>query len=47
MHRTPFRDLGPEAYAQRPRERDIATVRTKAATLGLPRVASPAYSTDV
>ena len=41
-HRTPFRDLSPEDYAQRARERDIANLRKKAAKLGLTLVESPA-----
>ncbi len=34
-HRTPFRDVSPEVYAQRTRAREIAAMRTKAARLGL------------
>jgi transposase len=41
-HRTPYRDLSPEDYAQRARERDIANLSRKAAKLGLTLVASPA-----
>jgi transposase len=41
-HRTPFRELSPEEYAQRTRERDIASLRKKAAKLGLTLVESPA-----
>jgi len=41
-HRTPFRDLSPEEYAQRAREREIANLRKKAMKLGLTLVESPA-----
>ncbi len=41
-HRTPFRDLSAEDYAQRARERDLANLRKKAAKLGLTLVESPA-----
>jgi transposase len=41
-HRTPFCDLNPEEYSQRARAREIATMRKKAARLGLTLVASPA-----
>jgi transposase len=41
-HRTPYRDLSAEAYEQRAREREIATLRKRAAKLGLSLVASPA-----
>jgi len=41
-HRTPYRDLSPEDYAQRARERDIANLRKRAAKLGLALVESPA-----
>lgn len=41
-HRTPFRELSPEDYAQRTRDRDIANLRKKAAKLGLTLVESPA-----
>jgi transposase len=34
-HRTPCRDLSPEEYSQRIRAREIATMRKKAARLGL------------
>jgi transposase len=34
-HRTPFRDVSPEVYAQRARAREIAAVRKKATRLGL------------
>ena len=34
-HRTPFRDVSPEVYAQRTRAREIAAMRKKAARLGL------------
>jgi len=41
-HRTPYRDLSAEAYEQRARAREIATLRKKAAKLGLTLVESPA-----
>lgn len=41
-HRTPYRDLSPEDYAQRARERDIANLRKKAANLGFALVDVPA-----
>lgn len=41
-HRTPFRDLSPEEYARRTRERDIANLRKRATKLGLTLVESPA-----
>ena len=41
-HQTPFRDLSPEDYAQRTRERDIANLRKRATKLGLTLVESPA-----
>lgn len=41
-HRTPFRDLGPEVDEQRARAREIASLRKKAAKLGLTLVESPA-----
>jgi transposase len=41
-HRTPFRDLSAEDYAQRARERDLANLRKRAAKLGLTLVESPA-----
>ncbi len=46
-YRTLFRELSPEDYAQRTRERDTANPRKKAATLGLTLMESPAQSTDV
>ena len=39
-HRTPFRDLSPEAYRERLRAREIAAMRNKAARLGLTLVES-------
>jgi hypothetical protein len=39
-HRTPFRDVSPEGYAQRTRAREIAAVRKQAARSGLTRVES-------
>src|SRR5687768_7753345 len=41
-HRTPFRELSVEDYAQRARERDLAHLRQRAAKLGLTLVESPA-----
>jgi hypothetical protein len=41
-HRTPFRDVSPEVYAQRARAREIAALRTQAARLGLTLVESSA-----
>jgi hypothetical protein len=41
-HRIPFRDLSAEDYEQRARERDLANLRKRAATLGLTLVESPA-----
>ena len=41
-HRTPYRDLSPEDYARRARERDIANLRKKAAKLGFALVDVPA-----
>jgi transposase len=41
-HRTPYRDLSPEDSEQRARAREIASLRKKAATLGLTLVESPA-----
>jgi transposase len=41
-HRTPFRDLSAEDYAQVARERDLANLRKKVAKLGLTLVESPA-----
>jgi hypothetical protein len=41
-HRTPFRDLSAEDYAQRARERELANLRKRAAKLGLTLVESPA-----
>ncbi len=41
-HRTPFRDLSAQDYAQRARERDLANLRKRAAKLGLTLVESPA-----
>jgi hypothetical protein len=40
--RTPYRDLSAEAYEQRARERDLASLRKRAAKLGLTLVESPA-----
>jgi hypothetical protein len=34
-HRTPFHDLSAEDYEQRARERDLASLRKRAAKLGL------------
>lgn len=39
-HRTPFQDIGAEAYEQRSREREIARLQKKAAKLGLTVVAA-------
>jgi len=41
-HRTPYRELRPEDYAQRARERDIANLSKKAAKLGLTLVEAQA-----
>jgi hypothetical protein len=41
-HRTPWQDLSSEEYEQRARAREIATLRKKAARLGLTLVDSPA-----
>ncbi len=41
-HRTPYRDRRAEEYEQQPRQREIVTLRKKAATLGLALVESPA-----
>jgi transposase len=41
-HRLPFRDLSAADYEQRAREREIASLRNKAAKLGLTLVESPA-----
>jgi hypothetical protein len=41
-HRTPDRDRRAEEYAQQARQRDIVTLRQKAAKLGLALVESPA-----
>ena len=40
-HRTPYRDRSAEAYEQQARQREIVTLRTKAAKLGLALVESP------
>jgi hypothetical protein len=41
-HRTPFRDMRPEEYTQRTRAKEVASMRKKAARLGLTLVESPA-----
>jgi transposase len=41
-HRTPYRDWSAEDYEQQARQREIVTLRKKAATLGLALVESPA-----
>lgn len=41
-HRTPYRDRRTEAYEQQAHQREIVTLRTKAAKLGLALVESPA-----
>jgi transposase len=41
-HRTPYRDRSAEEYEQQARQREIVTLRTKAAKLGLTLVESPA-----
>jgi hypothetical protein len=41
-HRTPYRDLGAQDDERRARQREIATLRKKAAKLGLALVKSPA-----
>jgi hypothetical protein len=41
-HRTPYRDRRAEAYEQQARQREIVTLPTKAAKLGLALVESPA-----
>jgi transposase len=41
-HRTPYRDRSAEEYEQQARQREIVTLRNKAAKLGLALVESPA-----